>query len=107
MVIQFVVWGSLFSIILSVFGMMAVSFLENTKTITKIFVEILVSVIFGFSVTAGIFFECYQEQKVWNGGHCPDCGAHWEFKSSVHYDGDDYYYSCPNCYTVIITSCLY
>ena len=109
MIIQFIVWGSLFSIIFSFFGMMAVSFLENSKTIIKVFVGIFVSVILGFSVTAGFFYEFYLSQKVWNGGYCPDCGTHWEFKSSVHYKngGDDYYYSCPNCYTVIITDYLY
>lgn len=107
--IQFVVWGSLFSILFSFFGMMAVSFLENVKTITKIFVGIFVSVVFGFSATAVIFFESYQSQKVWNDGYCPDCGAHWKFESSAHYKngGDDYYYSCPGCYTVIITNHLY
>ena len=104
----FIVGGFLFSIICSFFGMMAVSLLENAKTITKIFVGILVSVVLGYSAMAIISFDYYLGQKEWNGGYCPDCGAHWEFKSSVHYKngGDDYYYSCPNCYTVIITDYL-
>lgn len=107
--IEFIIWGSLFSIIFSFFGIMAASLLENAKKVTKIFMGVFVSVVVGFSVTAVIFFDCYQSQKVWNDGHCPDCGAHWQFESSVHYKngGDDYYYSCPNCYTVIITNYLY
>ena len=106
---QFIVGGFLFSILCSFFGMMAVSLLKNAKTITKIFVGIFVSVVLGYSATAIMSFDCYLSQKVWNGGYCPDCGTHWEFKSSVHYKngGDDYYYSCPNCYTVIITDYLY
>ena len=105
---RFVFIGFLFSILFSFFAFMAVSFLKEIKTVTKISTSILTSLVFGFCVTSILFSESYKSEEVWNGGHCPDCGTHWEFEGSAYYKyGNAYYYSCPKCHSVITTNYQY
>ena len=102
---RFILLGFLFSIPFSLF---AVSFLKEIKTVTKFSSSILISIVFAFCVVAVLFSEPYKSKEVWNGGHCPDCGAHWEFEGSAYYKyGNKYYYSCPKCHSVIATNYQY
>ena len=93
---RFIAIGFLLSIPFSLFAFMAVSFLKEIKAVTKVSSGILISLAFGFCVTAILF------------SHCPDCGTHWEFEGSAYYKyGNVYYYSCPKCHSVITTNYQY
>lgn len=104
----FIALGFLISILFSFFAFAAVSFLKKIKTITKILTSILISLVFGFCAVTVLFSASYKSEKVWNGGHCPDCDTHWEYEGCAHYKyGNNYYYSCPKCHSVITTNHQY
>ena len=105
---RFIIFGFFISIPFSFFAFAAVSFLKEIKTPTKISTGVLISLVCGFCVVAELFSESYKSGEVWNGGHCPDCGTHWEFEGSAYYKcGNVYYYSCPKCHSVITTNYQY
>lgn len=105
---RFIAIGFLVSILFGFFAFAAVSFLREIKITTKISTGILLSLMFGFCVTAVLSSNSYKSEEVWNCGHCPDCGTHWEFEGSAYYKyGNVYYYSCPNCHNVITTNYQY
>ena len=105
---RFIIFGFFISIPFSLFAFMAVSFLKEIKAVTKVSSGILISLAFGFCVTAILFSQSYKSEEVWNGGHCPDCGTHWEFEGGAYYKyGNKHYYSCPKCHSVITTNYQY
>lgn len=38
------------------------------------------------------------DNKLWNNGHCPECGSEWEYEQAVgHYYSTQYIYVCNKC----------
>lgn len=49
-------------------------------------------------IIVGLIFDGKRDDKLWNDGHCPTCGAEWEYEQAVgHRYSTHYIYMCPEC----------
>ena len=46
-------------------------------------------------IIGGIVWGYFYEKKMWNGGHCPKCGARWECFGCDSQGGRGYKCKCP------------
>ena len=54
---------------------------------------ILIAIIIGIIIIGG-----NHDNKLWNNGHCPECGSEWEYEQAVgHYCSTSYMYVCNKC----------
>jgi len=56
---------------------------------------VLLCVVFAFGVNKATIKH---DDKLWNGGHCDNCGGTWEYEQAVgHRTSTSYIYVCKNC----------
>lgn len=82
--------------------------LENSKSIIKWTVWIILMLTIGCGLGALITLENKGDDKTWNNGYCIECNGNYKFVSVVHYknSGDEYYYDCDKCGHIIVLNSL-
>lgn len=46
----------------------------------------------------GVLIDKKHDDKLWNQGHCPECGSEWEYEQAVgHRYSTHYIYVCNKC----------
>lgn len=103
MIIYIIAFVFLFLSVGAFFGLIVVSFMENTKSeIVKWIVGIIVAALVSGAITAALIAEKNEDIKQWNNGICPQCGELWEFKGATKYKNHtSYFYSCDKDQIVI------
>lgn len=84
----------------SFFAMMFTARMEGIK---KVVAFVLVAAIVGAALTGAFVLEEVGDEHAWNNGYCDKCNVEWEFTNAQHVKncGTYYYWTCPDCHTVI------
>ena len=76
-----------------------------TSTVGKVFVSIILLVLFGSAIGGMMGLDASAQEEIWNDGKCKICGESLHFVNASHSKSvTHYFYLCDNCGNIVETT---